>query len=169
ARVWRPAGGKRAGAEARRRRPRCALRRRRTTCQCADRGEHHRPAHRNQHSVQGRWVRAPYHRYRVAAVIAADPIPRAADAGHVPVLRDVTYTYPGSPLPAVGSIDLGVAVGEFVCLLGPSGCGKTTLLRLVAGLLRPNGRQIGARRDYGPRATVAWMAQSDGRLPWRTG
>nr|WP_249120361.1 ABC transporter ATP-binding protein [Plastoroseomonas hellenica] len=40
--------------------------------------------------------------------------------------------------------DLSIAVskGEFVSLLGPSGCGKTTLLRCVAGLLRPNAGRI---------------------------
>jgi len=61
---------------------------------------------------------------------------------------------------ALSGIDLGVAKGEFLCLLGPSGCGKTTLLRIIAGLetqdagtVRVAGRDIGrlppARRDYG--------------------
>src|SRR5687767_5244683 len=35
-------------------------------------------------------------------------------------------------------IHLRVEPGEFFCLLGPSGCGKTTLLRLVAGLEKPD-------------------------------
>ena len=35
-------------------------------------------------------------------------------------------------------IDLDIAAGEFFSLLGPSGCGKTTLLRLIAGLERPD-------------------------------
>lgn len=36
--------------------------------------------------------------------------------------------------------DLLVAAGEILVLLGPSGCGKTTLLRLIAGLESPDGR-----------------------------
>ncbi len=45
-------------------------------------------------------------------------------------------------------LSISVARGEFVSLLGPSGCGKTTLLRCVAGLLRPDaGRIAVARRD----------------------
>ena len=35
-------------------------------------------------------------------------------------------------------INFEVGEGEFVSLLGASGCGKTTLLRIVAGLIRPD-------------------------------
>jgi putative spermidine/putrescine transport system ATP-binding protein len=35
-------------------------------------------------------------------------------------------------------VDLAVGQAEFISLLGPSGCGKTTLLRIVAGLMRPD-------------------------------
>ena len=36
--------------------------------------------------------------------------------------------------PAVDSLDLDIADGEFVVLVGPSGCGKSTSLRMLAGL-----------------------------------
>jgi multiple sugar transport system ATP-binding protein len=42
--------------------------------------------------------------------------------------------YPGSTKPAVDSLDLEVADGEFLVLVGPSGCGKSTSLRMLAGL-----------------------------------
>jgi ABC-type Fe3+/spermidine/putrescine transport system ATPase subunit len=39
-------------------------------------------------------------------------------------------------------LNLDIAAGEFCCLLGPSGCGKTTLLRTIAGFVRPSGGAI---------------------------
>lgn len=43
---------------------------------------------------------------------------------------------------ALDDINLTIEKGEFVCMLGPSGCGKTTLLRIIAGLEKPNEGQI---------------------------
>ena len=43
---------------------------------------------------------------------------------------------------AIRDISLGLERGGILCLLGPSGCGKTTLLRLAAGLERPDRGQI---------------------------
>jgi ABC-type Fe3+/spermidine/putrescine transport system ATPase subunit len=43
---------------------------------------------------------------------------------------------------AVDDISLTLAQGEIMSLLGPSGCGKTTLLRLVAGLERPDRGRV---------------------------
>jgi len=43
---------------------------------------------------------------------------------------------------AVAGVTLEVRPGETLVLLGPSGCGKTTLLRIVAGLERPDAGQV---------------------------
>jgi putative spermidine/putrescine transport system ATP-binding protein len=42
----------------------------------------------------------------------------------------------------VKSVSLGVPSGQILSLLGPSGCGKTTILRLIAGFLRPTSGLI---------------------------
>ncbi|HEX2907854.1 MAG TPA: ABC transporter ATP-binding protein [Phototrophicaceae bacterium] len=39
-------------------------------------------------------------------------------------------------------IDLQAVSGEIICLLGPSGCGKTTLLRVIAGLEKPQQGEV---------------------------
>jgi iron(III) transport system ATP-binding protein len=54
---------------------------------------------------------------------------------------------------ALAGVSLTIRGGEFFTLLGPSGCGKTTLLRSVAGFLRPDGGRIlcdGERLDRLP-------------------
>jgi multiple sugar transport system ATP-binding protein len=45
-----------------------------------------------------------------------------------------TRIYPGLDRPAVDTLDLEIADGEFLVLVGPSGCGKSTTLRMLAGL-----------------------------------
>lgn len=57
-------------------------------------------------------------------------------------VRDLSFRYPGSPLPLLSGIQFTVPKSSLTVLAGPSGCGKTTLLRLLAGLLRPESGQI---------------------------
>jgi putative spermidine/putrescine transport system ATP-binding protein len=51
-------------------------------------------------------------------------------------VRGARKSYSGRDV--LARLDLDMADGELVCLLGPSGCGKTTLLRIVAGFIRPD-------------------------------
>lgn len=45
-------------------------------------------------------------------------------------------------------LDLAIPSGQFFTLLGPSGCGKTTLLRMLAGFVRPDrGRVLFGSED----------------------
>ena len=43
---------------------------------------------------------------------------------------------------AVDGLTASLRSGRFIALLGPSGCGKTTLLRLIAGLERPDAGRL---------------------------
>ncbi|MEU6390459.1 ABC transporter ATP-binding protein [Streptomyces sp. NPDC046939] len=78
-------------------------------------------------------------------------------SGHrsVEALRDLTFR---------------VADGELVCVVGPSGCGKTTLLKCVAGLLRPTDGTVALDGSpvTGPRPGLAVVFQEYGRslFPW---
>jgi NitT/TauT family transport system ATP-binding protein len=59
------------------------------------------------------------------------------------------------------SVDLDVAPGRIVCLFGPSGCGKTTVLRVVAGLVRPTHGTVAVRSRR-----LAYAFQDDRLAPW---
>ncbi|WP_332848632.1 ABC transporter ATP-binding protein [Massilia sp. S19_KUP03_FR1] len=54
-------------------------------------------------------------------------------------LQDVSKNF---GRPAVEHLNLQVRRGELYALLGPNGAGKTTTLRMVAGLLAPDGGRI---------------------------
>jgi ABC-type Fe3+/spermidine/putrescine transport system ATPase subunit len=55
-------------------------------------------------------------------------------------IRNVTKRF--GKLLAVNNVSLHVHDKEYFALLGPSGCGKTTLLRLIAGLIKPDEGEI---------------------------
>ena len=40
------------------------------------------------------------------------------------------------------NVNFNVPEKEFVTIVGPSGCGKTTLLKLIAGLIKPSSGEI---------------------------
>jgi ABC-type multidrug transport system ATPase subunit len=42
----------------------------------------------------------------------------------------------------IAEVSFSIGVGQRCCLLGPNGVGKTTLLKLMAGLVRPSGGQV---------------------------
>ncbi|MBC07825.1 ABC transporter ATP-binding protein [Thalassospira sp.] len=66
-------------------------------------------------------------------------------------------------------LDLTLRAGSFTCLLGPSGVGKSTLLRYFAGLVEGDVSGTITCSDNIPLAgRVAYMAQQDLLLPWRT-
>ncbi|MFN2355630.1 MAG: ABC transporter ATP-binding protein [Desulfopila sp.] len=62
-------------------------------------------------------------------------------------LRNLTISYDKKPV--ISDLSLDIEDGEMVSLLGPSGAGKTTILKAIAGLVRPasgkiilNGKEI---------------------------
>jgi heme exporter protein A len=73
--------------------------------------------------------------------------------------------------------DLGLAVsgGALVCVEGPNGVGKTSLLRLIAGFLRPVAGTIALRIDGASctddeerGAYVGWLGHQDAVKPQMT-
>lgn len=56
--------------------------------------------------------------------------------------EDVSYTYPGSTIPAVRNLTLKIRPGEKVAVVGRNGSGKTTFVRLLLGFYRPDSGRI---------------------------
>ena len=72
-------------------------------------------------------------------------------------------------IPVLGAFKLTLEAGHTTALLGPSGSGKSTLLRLIAGLIpAPPGTIIAASDGTPVQTRLAWMAQQDLLLPWRS-
>lgn len=66
--------------------------------------------------------------------------------------------------PAVNSITIDIAAGEFFAIVGASGCGKSTLLRLIAGLETADAGEVflGGRQVSGPGLHVPPEARGTG-------
>lgn len=81
--------------------------------------------------------------------------------------ESVHFSYPGRA-PVVDGVDWRIEAGEFHCLLGRSGCGKTTLLKLAAGLLRPQAGRIVLRGSevLAPGPQLGFMFQTPTLLEW---
>ena len=85
-------------------------------------------------------------------------------------VRNLVRRFAGSAEPALQDVTFDIEQGEFVTVIGPSGCGKTTLLRIVAGLLRPTAGQVlvAGRESVGPSPEKAIVFQHFNLFPWRT-
>ncbi|MGC5051538.1 ABC transporter ATP-binding protein [Micromonospora sp. DT48] len=86
-------------------------------------------------------------------------------------LRKV-YESANGDVEAIGDISFTMRSGELVCIVGPSGCGKTTLLKCLAGLLRPTSGlvEMDGQPVTGPSPAMAVVFQEYGRslYPWLT-
>lgn len=70
-------------------------------------------------------------------------------------------------LPVLVDLSLDAKANEVLAILGPSGCGKTTILRLLAGIVRPDFGET-AMFPSSRKETQIAMAFQDFRLfPWK--
>jgi len=87
-------------------------------------------------------------------------------------IKSLTKTYGTgeAAITAIADVSFTVADGEFVCVVGPSGCGKTTLLKCIAGLLRPSGGEVVLRgrrlTEPPPELALVFQEYSRSLMPW---
>lgn len=79
-------------------------------------------------------------------------------------LQGLTLRYQGQTL--FEALNLSVPAGQCTALLGTSGIGKTSLLRIAAGLIKPETGEVCASDGLSLAGRVAWMGQQDLLYPW---
>ncbi|OAT34153.1 ATP-binding component of an ABC superfamily multidrug efflux transporter [Buttiauxella brennerae ATCC 51605] len=83
-------------------------------------------------------------------------------------LQGLMKRFPGQEKPAVASLDCEIHQGSVTGLVGPDGAGKTTLMRMLAGLLKPtegSAQVIGLdpiNDDRALHAVLGYMPQKFG-------
>jgi NitT/TauT family transport system ATP-binding protein len=100
-------------------------------------------------------------------------------SSNVPDIRfsgvEKRFTTDKRTVPVIARTDLCIRGGEFLVLLGPSGCGKTTMLRMIAGLIRPSSGAIaigshdlwlGEQRNSAVTRGLGVVFQDHNLFPW---
>jgi len=88
-------------------------------------------------------------------------------------IESVNRTYiddDGNTVEALRDFNLQVRQGEFVSVIGSSGCGKTTLLRLIAGLDKPETGELvlNGVKIMEPAPERGYVFQQGSLFPWLT-
>ncbi len=84
---------------------------------------------------------------RLADIVLSEPEQRDAPPlrrelpAHIE-LAGLRFAYSDGEPPVIDGLDLSIEPGESVAIVGPSGCGKTTLLKLMLGILAPQGGEV---------------------------
>ncbi|WP_205437863.1 ATP-binding cassette domain-containing protein [Edwardsiella tarda] len=87
---------------------------------------------------------------------------------HYIELEGVEKRFAGLDRPAVASLTTRIASGAVMGLVGPDGAGKTTLMRILAGLLKPSAGRVSVvgldpvRQDRQLHALLGYMPQKFG-------
>src|ERR1700761_1035975 len=70
-------------------------------------------------------------------------------------VEKLSFTYPGTDVKILDEVSFTVEAAERIAVIGPNGVGKTTLMRLIAGELKPDSGKI----SWVENAQVGYMPQ----------
>ncbi len=88
----------------------------------------------------------------------------------VATLTDIGLVFgaPAQPATILEHLDLTLEAGQFVAVVGASGVGKSSLLRVLAGLVRPSTGAVAlAGAPSRTRRPIGLVFQEPRLLPWR--
>lgn len=69
------------------------------------------------------------------------PLSKASFKGEIE-LKNVSFQYTGTNMPVITDLNLKIPPGQKVAILGKMGSGKTTILKLIAGVFKPNSGAV---------------------------
>ncbi|MBS0420663.1 MAG: ABC-F family ATPase [Proteobacteria bacterium] len=85
-------------------------------------------------------------------------------------VEKLNFTYPGTDIPILNNVSFNVEAGERIAIIGPNGIGKTTLMRLLAGELKPSSGTLtwveNAQVGYMPQDPQAEFADKTDLFNW---
>ena len=70
-------------------------------------------------------------------------------------VEKLSFRYPGTDTDVLSKVSFGIEAAERIAIIGPNGVGKSTLMRCLAGELRPNAGRI----EWVENAHVGYMPQ----------
>ncbi len=76
----------------------------------------------------------------------------------------------GAPRTVLDGINLEIQAGEFLSILGHSGCGKSSLLKIIAGFVKPTSGSVRIDEKIvdGPQGDHVFVFQEGALFPWLT-
>lgn len=80
---------------------------------------------------------------------------------------NISHRFPDG-LDVLTDISLTLQSRAFVTLVGQSGVGKSTLLRILAGLVKPTAGAISVQNERAGDDSFGIVFQQDNLMPWRT-
>lgn len=85
-------------------------------------------------------------------------------------IKSLSKVYEDTEVVAIKDITIDVEEGEFAVLLGPSGCGKTTLLKCIAGIIKPTKGEVTLddKNVVEPDKDIGMVFQDFSLFPWLT-
>ena len=79
---------------------------------------------------------------RPQIVDPADPAPSTRHLTEGVEFRNVTFSYPGTKMPALRDFSLSIPAGKVVAIVGQNGAGKSTLIKLLCRFYDPQAGQV---------------------------